>query len=349
MSHSFDLGFLQRLAFTTGQLSSMGAIREHRGRQELFRRQSPQTINHLRLHSMIESAESSNRLEGITAQPKRIESLILQQTTPRNRSEQEIAGYRDALQTIHETALTLPVACKTILNLHEMLCRYSPMPGGVWKDRDNQIVERNPDGTISRVRFTPVPAAETPEQMERFVQRLNNALGPWKQEPLVIIPLAVLDFLCIHPFLDGNGRMARLLTLHLLYRSGYDVGRYLSLERIIEESKESYYDTLEFSSRGWHDGDHDVRPWLDYFWGVLLRTYKDFEDRVGTLAAGRGSKTAQIRRAVDRRTAPFSISAIEDDCPGVGRDLIRLILRELRDENVLRSTGLGRGAKWIKT
>ena len=167
-------------------------------------------------------------------------------------------------------------------------------------------------------------------------------------DPLILVPLAVLDFLCIHPFRDGNGRMARLLTLLLLYHSRYHVGRYISLERVIEESKETYYEALERSSHGWHEGRHDTRPWLDYFWGVLLRAYREFEERVGTLSLGRGSKTQQVREAVSRRLGPFSISDIEADCPGVSRDMVRVVLRQLRDEGAITPQGKGRGAHWVR-
>jgi Fic family protein len=168
------------------------------------------------------------------------------------------------------------------------------------------------------------------------------------REPLILVPLAVLDFLCIHPFSDGNGRVARLLTLQLLYHFDYEVGRYISLERIIEESKETYYEALEASSQGWSEGCHDVFPWMRYLWGVLLRAYREFEERVGTIRSGRGSKTDRVVEAVARRIGPFSISDIEADCPGVTRDWIRVVLRRLRDDGTIVPRGKGRGARWVK-
>jgi len=164
----------------------------------------------------------------------------------------------------------------------------------------------------------------------------------------IVAPLAILDFLCIHPFRDGNGRMARLLTLLLLYHFGYQVGRYISLERIIEESKETYYEALDRSSEGWHEDRHDPIPWLNYFWGTLIRAHGEFEDRVGTLLRGRGSKTELVREAVARRLGPFSISDIERDCPGVSRDMVRHVLRQMRDAGELEVQGHGRGARWVK-
>ena len=161
------------------------------------------------------------------------------------------------------------------------------------------------------------------------------------------MPLTILDFLCIHPFADGNGRVARLLTLQLLYHFDYAVGRFISLERIFEESKESYYETLEASSQDWHQAEHDIAPWLDYFWGALLRACREFEERVGTIERGRGAKGDRVRAEVLKRTLPFSISEIEDACPGVSRDTVRLVLRALKSEGVIASTGKGRGAKWM--
>ena len=168
-----------------------------------------------------------------------------------------------------------------------------------------------------------------------------------QRERLVLVPLAILDFLCIHPFADGNGRMARLLTLLLLYHGGYEVGRYISLERIVEESKETYYESLEASSQGWHDHKHDPLPWMSYLWGVLVRAYREFEERVGTIRTGRGAKTDLIEQAVRRRAHPFAITDIEAECPGVSRDMVRHVLQRLRDEGKLAVEGAGRGAKWV--
>ena len=167
--------------------------------------------------------------------------------------------------------------------------------------------------------------------------------------PLVLVPLVVLDFLCIHPFPDGNGRMARLLTLQLLYHFDYAVGRFISLERIFEESKESYYETLEASSQGWHEGEHNIAPWLDYFWGALLRAYKEFEERVGTIERGRGAKGARVRAEILKRQLPFSITDIEEACPGISRDTVRLVLRTMKTEGLISPMGKGRGAKWMQT
>jgi Fic family protein len=185
--------------------------------------------------------------------------------------------------------------------------------------------------------------------MQDLTARCSLALDKQLADPLVLVPLAMLDFLCIHPFPDGNGRMSRLLTLLLLYHFDYAVGRYISLERIFEETKEGYYETLEASSQGWHQGEQDVKPWLDYFWGVLLRAYREFEERVGSLTYSRGNKGERVRTEVLGRILPFSISEIEEACPGVSRDMVRLVLRSMKSEGLIESTGKGRGAKWIRT
>jgi len=346
--HSLDIKYLEKLNFSSEQASVLKKIGEYRGKQILFFRQTPEILKSLQHVAIIESSESSNRLEGVTAPHDRIRALVLKSTNPRNRSEQEIAGYRDALALIHESAQFMDFTINVILQCHSMVYRYMPEEGGHWKVVDNEIVEKNPDGSIKRIRFKPVSAVQTPPAMEGLVANYKEAINQHNKEPLVVIPLAILDFLCTHPFRDGNGRVARLLTLLLLYHFEYQVGRYISLERIFEESKETYYETLERSSQGWHQGKHDAYPWMDYFWGVLLRAYREFEERVGNIRTGKGSKTEQIRNAVERRIGPFAISDIESDCPWISREMIRLVLRQLRDEKAIVLQGRGRGAKWIR-
>jgi Fic family protein len=348
MPHSLDPIYLQQISLSAEDALTLRKIGECKGKQALFIEQTPEVLESLRQVAIIESSESSNRLEGITAPRERVEALVLKGSRPATRSEQEIAGYRDALALIHESAAHMAFTVNVVLQLHSIIYRYLPNEGGRWKMADNEIVERNPDGSLLRVRFRPVPAVATPGAMDRLAERYQAAVSPGRIEPLVAAPLAVLDFLCIHPFTDGNGRTARLLTLLLLYHFGYDVGRYISLERIFEESRETYYETLEASSEGWHEGRHDARPWLRYFWGVMLRAYHEFEERVGQVTTGRGSKTAHIRRVVERKLAPFAISEIEAECPGVSRDMIRVVLRQMREQGALSVTGAGRGARWSR-
>lgn len=339
--------YLDSLIFDKNHIATLRTIGEFKGKQELFSQQSAEVLNNLKGLAAIESTISSNRIEGVVAKPGRAEAIILKSSKPRNRDEQEIAGYRDALELIHESWESLNFNITVIKQFHEMIFRYTPKDGGNWKIKDNFIGEFYPNGTLKRIIFTPTLAEETPEAMKLLVERYNRAIESG-HDPLVIIPLTILDFLSIHPFDDGNGRMARLLTLLLLYNSGYNVGRFISFERIVEESKETYYETLNTSSQGWHEGEHDWTPWTTYFWGVIIRAYKELEERVGKIAVGPGSKTAIIEIAVGGKIKPFAFSEIEKECPGVSKDMIRHVLRQLRDQGRLRSEGTGRGAKWIK-
>ena len=344
--HSLTLDYLAKLRFNTQQLATLRALGEYRGKQRLYVAQSPEVLSDLRQVAVVESTESSNRLEGVVVAASRLKSLVLRNATPKSRSEQEVAGYRDALGMIHESAEQMPFSEGTILQLHSTLYCYMPQPGGHWKATNNDIIERHPDGT-SRIRFRPVAAHLTPIAIADTARRYRSALDQHLADPLVLVPLVILDFLCIHPFPDGNGRMARLLTLQLLYHFDYTVGRFISLERIFEESKESYYETLEASSQNWHEAAHDIAPWLNYFWGTLLRAYKEFEERVGTIERGRGAKGDRVRVEILKRNLPFSISEIEEACPGVSRDTVRLVLRAVKAEGLIASTGKGRGAKWV--
>lgn len=341
--NSLHRAHLELLSFSGAELSAIQRLGEARGRQDLFVRQFPEQLETLRMHAVIESTESSNRIEGVVAAPGRVAEIVVRSAEPRDRSEQEIAGYRDALQLIHESHAGMPFTPNVVLQLHQMLYRYHAGAGGRWKMTDNEIVERDGQGHVTRVRFKPTSAVATPQAMADLSAAYRASVDERRTEPLVAVPLAVLDFLYIHPFSDGNGRAGRLLTLLLLYHFDYRVGRYIGLERIIEQSRETYYEALERSSRGWHEGVHDVHPWLEYFWGVLTRAYGEFEERVESL---KGSKTEQVRAAVGRRLGAFAISDIEQDCPGVSRDMVRHVLRQMRTEGRLQVEGSGRGAKW---
>ncbi len=345
--HSFKKNFINSLRFTPEQLSTLKVIGEYRGKQQLYFAQTPEVLESLKKASLIESSESSNRIEGVIAPHHRIEELVMHNTTPKNRSEQEIAGYRDALSLIHESADHMPFTANIVLQLHSILYKYQAGRGGHWKIADNEITEELPDGTI-KIRFNPTPAVLTPAAMDDLTKEYQQAKDLQDLEPLIIVPLAIFDFLCIHPFRDGNGRTARLLTLLLLYHFDYQVGRFISLERIIEESKVTYYEALEKSSAQWHEGKHDIFPWLNYFWGMLLAAYRELEARVGTVKKGKGFKTEQIIWAVEQKIGEFTINDIEKLCPGTSRDMIRAILRQLRDQGQIQSIGTGRGAKWVK-
>lgn len=342
---SLTPAYLDSLQFSARQLETLNRIGEYQGKQLLYAERLPEVLKTMRRVAQVESTESSNRIEGIEAPRRRIQGLVIEGTAPRNRSEQEIAGYRDALSLVHESAAHMEPTANVIRQLHATMCRYLPQPGGQWKMVDNEIVERDATGVL-RVRFEPVPAVSTPQTMDDLASGLRRALQAEERPGLVVAPLAVLDFLCIHPFTDGNGRVSRLLTLLLLYRLGHQVGRYISLERITEESKETYYESLEASSRGWHEGRHDAHPWLDYFWGILLRAYAEFAERVGSLNRGAGSKAALVREAVARMVGPFALADLELRCPGVSLPTIKRELAAMRDEGLVLLDGRGRGARW---
>lgn len=342
---SLSPDYLAKLRFNAQHLATLRALGEYRGRQQLFVAQSPDVLSDLRQVAVVESTESSNRLEGVVVAAHRLKSLVLKNAAPQSRSEHEVAGYRDALGLIHESGNQMPVTEGTVLQLHGMLYRYMPQPSGQWRATNNDIVERHPNGTL-RIRFRPVAAHLTSIAMADMIVRYRSALDQHLADPLVLVPLVILDFICIHPFSEGNGRMARLLTLQMLYHFDYAVGCFISLERIFEESKESYYETLEASSQGWHEGAHNIAPWLDYFWGALLRAYKEFEHRVGTIERGRGAKGDRVRAEILKRQLPFAISEIEEACPGISRDMVRVILRAMKAEGVIEPNGKGRGATW---
>ena len=344
---SLNEKFLSSLLFSKEQLGTLKRLGEYQGMQLLFAKQTPETLESLRHIALIESSESSTRIEGNVTPRERVKALVKEESKPQNRSEQEVAGYRDVLSLIHREGTYMPFAVDTILKMHKLLYGYMPEEGGKFKTTNNEIREYNPDGTLLRVRFRAVPAAETPAAMEDLVSSYSKAIGTMDIEPLIVIPLTILDFLCIHPFRDGNGRIARLLTLLLLYHCDYNVGRYVSLERITEQAKTEYYAALKASSDFWHEGKHDVHPWLNYFWGMLLKAYHELEEGVRGMGTGRGTKSEQVRAAVMKRFLPFSLSEIEDDCPLVSHDMVRNVLKKMKEEGLIRPEGHGRGAKWV--
>lgn len=345
---SFEQGLIEQQPINQGLLQTIRLIGEYKGKQELFKEQAPQVLETLRQAAVIQSTESSNRIEGITVPLERIKKLVTEKTTPRDRSEQEIAGYRDVLTTIHTSYAHIPFTPNIVLQLHRDLYQFAVNTGGRWKTVDNEISATYPDGT-KVVRFRPIPAYATPEAMERLHEQFNRCWHSGAIEPLLLIPTYILDFLCIHPFLDGNGRMARLITLLLLYKAGYEVGRFISLERIVERTKESYYDTLYQSSQDWHEGQHNLLPWWEYFLGVMvLSAYREFETRVGVVTSARGTKTAMVLDVINNLPREFSIRELQERCPTVGIDLIRRILRRERDAGHLTCQGRGAEARWQK-
>lgn len=344
---SLDINYLeqQSLSLNIGQL--IQKLGEYKGKQDLYTQQTPQVIATLKQAAIIQSAESSNRIEGITILPERLKAIMLQHSKPKDRPESEIIGYRNVLAKIHEQSESMEVTPAALLQFHEAMLKGSGISSGHWKRKDNTIEEKLPDGRWV-TRFVPATAQETPYYIEESCKQFSRAWEEEKISRLLLIPAFIFDFLCIHPFADGNGRISRLLTILLLHKAGYDVGRYISLERIIEETKESYYNVLRACSQKWHEGRHTIKPWWEYFLTVLLKAYQELEERTGIITQGRGAKTQLVQGAVENMPSTFSISDIERACPSVGRDMIRVVLNRLRDEGKLKITAVGRGAKWKK-
>ena len=329
---------------TAWYLSDLG---EARGKQELFTRQSPQRLKTLREHALIESAVASNRIEGVEINHARVGTVVFGQPPFRDRNEEEIHGYREALSWIHSQGAAIPVSEATILRLHR-LTHCDSGDAGQYKERDSNIIEKYPDGH-TRVRFKTVSAVQTLACMRELMELWSSRIQAGTIPPLVLLAAFNLDFLCIHPFRDGNGRASRLLLLMQLYHLGFEVGRYISIERIIEANKERYYETLEQSSRRWHDGRHDPWPYINYLLYVLKTACQEFEARLGSLSAPRGEKTAMIVRAVNRFHGPFRIADLQRQCPGVSMDMIRRVLKNLRTEGRVECLGRGQDAHWQKT
>lgn len=322
------------------------AIGEGKGKQDLFKERAPDVLENLRQVAIIESTESSNRLEGVTVPRTTLERIVRQQVKPKvdNRSEGEIAGYQSVLSLIHERHEHMDFTPNLLLQLHRDLFKFTTSGGGEWKKVDNSITEQRPDGSLF-VRFQPTPAWQTEEAIYELHRAFVEAGGS-DIDSLFLLALYVLDFLCIHPFSDGNGRMVRLLTVLLLYREDYDIARYISLERLIEQSKSSYYDTLFRSSQGWHENKHDPLPWVSYFLSIVKAAYDEFERDVGDIRGTRGAKTKLVLQALEGMLGDFSISELQQACPSVGRDMVRHVLRMERDVGRLEVLGHGRGARW---
>ena len=319
---------------------------EARGKQELFQRQSPQMLKVLREHAIIESAVSSNRIEGVTVDQARVQAVLFGKSQLRDRNEEEVRGYRNALNRIHEAHAKERVSTSTIQELHRV-ARAGVGDAGEFKTRDSDIIERYANGSV-RVRFRPVSAAETPKFMDGLVEGWNRCLEERWVHPLIALGAFSLDFLCVHPFRDGNGRVSRLLLLLQSYHLGFEVGRYISLERLIEENKERYYETLEIGSQGWHEGKHDPWPLIGYILFILKEAYREFEERVGQLKSPRGAKTELIKSAVNAFSGEFTLAELERACPGVSRDMLRRVLSQLRKAGELKCQGRGPAARWRK-
>ena len=344
----FDYSSLPSTLLTSEICNLISTIHEYRGKQTLFSKARKDVLKTLLEIAVIQSTDASNRIEGIFTSNERLKELVTQKAEPTTRNEKEIAGYRDVLATIHENYEFIPVTPNTILQLHRDLYSFQASGiGGHWKNSDNVIAETDQFGK-KRVRFKPIPAFETPEAVERLCETYNEAVQQEVYDPLLLSMLFVFDFLCIHPFNDGNGRMSRLLTLLLLYRQGYIVGKYISLEMLIEKSKQTYYEALQESSNGWNAGRNNYIPFLRYMLGTVIKAYREFEDRVTHLVNRNVTKADRIRMIFDQRLGKVSKADIVVECPDISVSMIEQTLKKLLEEGFIEKVGRGKQTAYVR-
>lgn len=344
---SFHYADLKNQKWDSDVLSLVAAIYRHAGKQELSLKQRPYQLEKLVEIAKIQSTEASNAIEGIVTTSTRIRQLVEEKTTPRNRDEQEIAGYRDVLNLIHDNFDAIPISQNFILQLHKMMYSHLNNPlAGKTKNVQNFISATYPDGH-SEILFTPLAPYETPDALNAICSEYNRVIGNFEIEPLIVIPIFIHDFLCIHPFNDGNGRMSRLLTTLLLYRSGFQIGKYISLEAKIANSKDLYYDSLNRSQAGWHEGSEDALPFIKYLLGTILAAYKDFDERF-SLVEDKLSAYEMVKRAVESKIGQFKKQDIRDQCPSLSISSIEGALRQLVKQGDLKRDGSGRATYYIR-
>lgn len=338
---TFNYSDLSDQKWDSDILGYIAAIYKEAGKQELYLKQRPEELEKLVEIAKIQSTEASNAIEGIVTTSTRIKQLVEEKTTPRNRDEQEIAGYRDVLNIIHESFEAIPLSQNYILQLHKIMYSHmnNPMAGRT-KNNQNYITAKYPDGHVEAI-FTPLAPYETPEALNRICEEYNRVIGNMEVEPLIAIPIFIHDFLCIHPFNDGNGRMSRLLTTLLLYRSGFYVGKYISLEAKIAKNKDLYYSALNQSQDGWHEGCEDALPFIKYFLGIVLSAYRDFEDRYSIIEE-KLPAIEMVRKATLNKIGKFTKQDIRELCPALSISSIESALRKMVASGELKREGSGK-------
>ena len=326
----------------------VACIHEHKGKQDLFLEANTDELKTLLEVALIQSTGASNRIEGIYTSDKRLEELVSQKAEPRNRSEQEIAGYREVLATIHESYEYITPRPNIILQLHRDLYSYSQgATGGNYKNSDNVIAETDAEGH-QKARFIPVPAFQTADAMDVLCSRFLEAWEADRIDKLVLIPMFILDFLCIHPFNDGNGRMSRLLTLLLFYKAGYIVGKYVSMEMLIEKTKETYYEALQASSTGWHECENSYEPFVKYYLGIILKAYNEFESRVEHLKNRSLSKPERIKAVIDQKVGKITKKEIMELCPDISKVTVERTLTDLVKSGYIAKVGAGPATAYVR-
>lgn len=344
----FDYSKLPEELMDFGLMNMVSAIHEYKGKQDFYLKAKPDPLDAMLVVAKVQSTGASNRIEGIHTSEKRLNELVKQQTEPGNRAEYEIAGYRDVLNLIHESHDHIMPTTNVIFQLHRDLYQYSSTgQGGRFKMMANEITETDASGKQT-VRFKPLSASETPDAMERLTTAFNEAVRADTYDPLLLIPIFILDFLCIHQFNDGNGRMSRLLTQLLLYRAGYLAGKYISLELKIEKTKDRYYEALQESSMGWHEGSNTCLPFVRYFLEILLAAYREFSERAELLQDTKISKSERIRILFNTTLQPVSKSDILEKYPDISESMVEATLKQLLDAGIITKLGAGKSTSYIR-
>ena len=344
---AFNYSAIKEQKWDSEILGLVAAIYKEAGKQELYLKQRPEQLEKLVDIAKVQSTEASNAIEGIVTTNTRIRQIVNEKTTPKNRDEQEIAGYRDALNIIHDSFDAIPITQNYILQLHKIMYSHMNNPlAGHTKTVQNYISATYPDGHTETL-FIPLAPYETPEALDRICEEYNRVIGNMELEPLIAIPIFIHDFLCIHPFNDGNGRMSRLLTALLLYRSGFYVGKYISLEAKIAKNKDLYYNSLAKSQTGWHEGNENAVPFIKYILGTILAAYKDFEERM-SLVETKLTTTETVRRASKNKIGRFNKQDIRELCPAISDSSVEGALRKLVATGELKKEGKGKSTCYYR-
>lgn len=344
---TFNYSKIKEQKWDSEILGYIAAIYREVGKQEQYLKQRPEELEKLVEIAKIQSTEASNAIEGIVTTNTRIRQLVEEKTTPKNRDEQEIAGYRDVLNAIHDSFDVIPISRNYILQLHKIMYSHMNNPlAGQTKNIQNYISATYPDGHTETL-FTPLSPFETPEALDKICEEYNRVIGNFEVEPLIVIPIFIHDFLCIHPFNDGNGRMSRLLTTLLLYRNGFYVGKYISLEAKIAKTKDLYYGALARSQDGWHEGCEDAVPFIKYLLSIILAAYKDFEDRF-SIVETKLPAVEMVRKATQNKIGRFTKQDIRELCPSLSISSIEGSLRKLVKEGDLKREGSGKATYYLR-
>lgn len=341
----FDYSKLENCTWDNEVINYLSLIHEYKGKQVAYLKQKPQELERLVEIAKVQSTEASNSIEGIRTTETRLRQLMNEKTTPRNRDEREIAGYRDALNIVHENFAYIPLTPNYILQLHKILLSHTDSGyGGRFKNVQNYISATDANGKKYTL-FTPLAPYETPEAMQEICDEYNRAIGDGRVDPLLIIPVFIHDFLCIHPFIDGNGRMSRLLTTLLLYRAGYEVGKYISLEAKIAKNKDAYYDALEDSQLGWHEQQDDTTPFIKYLLGTIIAAYRDFDDRIQIVST---TSLETVKKAIDNSIGKFTKKDILELCPSLSASTVERHLKKLTNDGYISKYGAGKGTFYAR-